>query len=87
MHRPIMTHEFIQFEKEIKEKSKADFIALCADHGKNERDKLCIKAAKYAVGEMSLRGSFGYLTSSHNKMQQISWIEVINWLDDMLEKI
>lgn len=27
--RPIMTHEFFTLEKELKEKSEADFIKLC----------------------------------------------------------
>lgn len=31
MGRPIFTHEMVQLADEIKEKSKADFIALCAD--------------------------------------------------------
>lgn len=29
--RPVLTHEIGWLENEIKEKSKADFIALCAD--------------------------------------------------------
>ena len=32
MGRPIYTHEIGWLENEIKEKSKADFIALCADN-------------------------------------------------------
>ena len=32
LDRPIMTHEIALFEEEIKEKSKADFLALCADN-------------------------------------------------------
>ena len=31
MGRPIMTHELVRLEDTIKEKSKADFIALCTD--------------------------------------------------------
>ena len=36
MGRPIMTHEIGWLEDEIKEKSKADFIALCADESISE---------------------------------------------------
>ena len=36
MGRPIWTHEIVQFADEIKEKSKADFIALCAEESEEE---------------------------------------------------
>lgn len=36
MGRPIMTHEIGMLANEIKEKSKADFIALCADESSLE---------------------------------------------------
>ena len=36
MGRPIMTHEIGWLEDEIKEKSKADFMALCADEDQTE---------------------------------------------------
>ena len=36
MGRPIWTHEMAQLADEIKEKSKADFMALCADENPNE---------------------------------------------------
>ena len=36
LDRPIMTHEFAPLADEIKEKSKADFIALCADESPNK---------------------------------------------------
>lgn len=36
MGRPIMTHEIGFLENEIKEKSKADFIALCDDESSSE---------------------------------------------------
>ena len=36
MGRPIWTHEMAQLADEIKEKSKADFMALCADEGSSE---------------------------------------------------
>ena len=31
LHRPIMTHEFVLLEKDIKEAAKPDFIKLCAE--------------------------------------------------------
>lgn len=36
MGRPIWTHEMVQLADEIKEKSKADFMALCAEEGSSE---------------------------------------------------
>ena len=33
MGRPIWTHEMVQLADEIKEKSKADFMKLCAEEG------------------------------------------------------
>ena len=36
MGRPIWTHEMAQLADEIKEKSKADFMSLCADEGSSE---------------------------------------------------
>lgn len=36
MGRPILTHEMAQLADEIKEKSKDDFMALCADENTNE---------------------------------------------------
>lgn len=36
MDRPIMTHDIGWLEDEIKEKSKADFIALCVDESGSE---------------------------------------------------
>lgn len=36
MGRPIWTHEMAQLADDIKEKSKADFMALCADENTNE---------------------------------------------------
>lgn len=36
MGRPIWTHEMAQLADEIKEKSKADFMALCADENSIE---------------------------------------------------
>ena len=36
MGRPIWTHEMVQLADEIKEKSKADFMKLCADEGSSE---------------------------------------------------
>ena len=37
MNRPIMTHELGWLEDEIKEKSKADFMALCANESGSEK--------------------------------------------------
>lgn len=36
MGRPIWTHEMVQLADEIKEKSKDDFMSLCADEGSSE---------------------------------------------------
>lgn len=44
MGRPIMTHEIGWFEDSIKEKSKADFIALCVDESRSENPNKWIGA-------------------------------------------
>ena len=43
MGRPIMTHEIGRFADAIKEKSKADFIALCADEQHYEAKQMTIE--------------------------------------------
>lgn len=39
MGRPIMTHEIGLLADEIKEKTKADFLALCADESSMEEEE------------------------------------------------
>lgn len=43
MGRPIMTHEIGWLADAIKEKSKADFIALCADESGSENPTSALK--------------------------------------------
>lgn len=53
MGRPIMTHEIGWLADAIKEKSKADFIALCADESGSENPNKC-KERNKALAEQAL---------------------------------
>ena len=46
MGRPIMTHEIGLLEDTIKEKTKADFLALCADESSSENTNKWIPVSK-----------------------------------------
>ncbi len=46
MGRPIMTHEIGWLADAIKEKSKADFMALCADESSSEKSNRCEDAIR-----------------------------------------
>lgn len=50
MGRPIMTHEMFAISKEIKAKSRADFLALCAEQ----------EPCNDAISRSSLLGKFDY---------------------------
>lgn len=45
------------------------------------KEELCIHACKYAIGELVRKGSSAFITSAHEGRQQISWIEVVEWLN------
>lgn len=54
MGRPIMTHEIGFLEDEIKEKSKADFIALCTDESEDTKEKqIQALQSKQLIDELS----------------------------------
>ena len=95
MGRPIWTHEMVQFADEIKEKSKADFMALCADENLNEwipvSDRLPKKNGVYNVTEKVFRlddrehkGRYNIKTEQvkycDGKWQRASFFEVIAWM-------
>lgn len=67
---PIMTHEIGWLEDEIKEKSKADFIALCADESSSENPKMgkWVKTPKAVMGE----GYMWYCDQCEHKVYQDS---------------
>lgn len=46
------------------------------------KEELCICACKYAIGELTRKGSYAFITSAHAGRQQISWVEVVEWLKD-----
>ena len=52
------------------------------------KDELCIRAAKYAIGKMTLSGSYGFvtITQANEGLQQISWAEVVKWLDNIISR-
>lgn len=45
------------------------------------REELCIHACKYAIGELTRKGSSAFITSAHEGRQQITWVEVMEWLN------
>lgn len=61
MGRPIWTHEMAQLADEIKEKSKDDFIALCADEGGSENPYKWTPVSESLPEETGTLG--GYLVS------------------------
>ena len=82
MGRPIWTHEMVQFADEIKEKSKADFMALCADENPNEwipvSERLPEDSGRYLA----------YIINKHdNRLQYIMTCDYLvdsywNWFPD-----
>lgn len=50
------------------------------------RYELCVHACKYAVGELVRKGSTAYITSAHDGRQQISFDEVMEWLNQEQSK-
>ena len=61
MGRSIWTHEMAQLADEIKEKSKDDFMALCADEGSSENPYKWIPVSERLPKETGTLG--GYLVS------------------------
>ena len=53
--RPVWTHDIGWLENEIKEKSKADFIALCADEGDSENQNKWIPVSEKPPKEENKR--------------------------------
>lgn len=46
------------------------------------REELRIQACQYAIGELTRKGSSAFITSAYEGRQQISWVEVVEWLKD-----
>lgn len=45
------------------------------------REELYIHACRYAIGELARKGSTGFITSSDEGGQLITWVEVMEWLN------
>ena len=45
------------------------------------KQELYIHACKYAIGELTRKGSSAFITSAHDGRQQVSWKEVMEWLN------
>lgn len=43
--------------------------------------ELIIHACKFAVGEQKVRGSIAFSTRTDDGMEQVTWDEVIEWLN------
>ena len=48
--------------------------------------ELYIQACKFAVGEMSRRGSIAFSTHTSDGMEQITWVDVMEWLNSEQER-
>lgn len=48
--------------------------------------ELYIHACKFAVGEMNRRGSIAFSTVTGDGMEQVSWIDVMEWLNKEQER-
>jgi hypothetical protein len=68
MGRPVWTHEIGWLENEIKEKSKADFIALCADESSSEIPNTCGDAIsrKHLLEEIALLKKSPWFNENNN---------------------
>lgn len=58
MGRPIWTHDIGWLEDEIKEKSKTDFIALCADNSGSEKSNKWIPVSERLPENAKHKGAF-----------------------------
>lgn len=48
--------------------------------------ELYIHACKFAVGEMNRRGSIAFSTVAGDGMEQVTWIDVMEWLNKEQER-
>lgn len=48
--------------------------------------ELYIQACKFAVGEMSKRGSVAFFTVTGDEMEQVAWVDVMEWLNSEQER-
>lgn len=48
--------------------------------------ELYIHACKFAVGEMNRRGSIAFSTVTGDGMEQVTWIDVMEWLNKEQER-
>ena len=48
--------------------------------------ELYIQACKFAVGEMNRRGSIAFVTSTGDGMEQVTWADVMEWLNNEQER-
>jgi len=89
MGRPIWTHEMVQFADDIKEKSKDDFMALCADENLNEWTPVSERLPEYGTEVLTcIRGGYVEIQSLETygeywENQHGDWTdfdEVIAWM-------
>lgn len=48
--------------------------------------ELYIRACKFAVGEMSRRGSIAFATQTGDGIEQVPWDDVMEWLNNEQER-
>ena len=73
MGRPIMTHEIGWLEDTIKEKTKTDFIALCADESSSENPNKWIPVSERLPG----KGEYGKVLITYIPSGGTLWTTVM----------
>ena len=48
--------------------------------------ELYIQACKFAVAEINRRGSVAFSTVTNDGMEQVAWVDVMEWLNSEQEK-
>ena len=75
MNRPIMTHEIGLLADEIKEKSKADFMALCANENNvEEEQELILEKIRAEIEQTVSRYS---ISRERGGMGQVEWSDFL----------
>ena len=84
MGRPIMTHEIGLLADEIKEKTKADFLALCADESSSENSNKWIPVSERLPEEdgFYLATCDGEICGEDEPISGMAEFENGKWVDD-----
>ena len=48
--------------------------------------ELCVRACKFAINEQKMKGSIFFSTHTKNGTEQVTWNDVMEWLNDEQER-